>query len=329
MNNTELNLDKFEQQLFELLYKNESFLEFVTEANSQAADQAKKMGLTSMGFGRWGKDGEVTHTTKDGRIQPVRKAQPPKTTPSKPKPTPVTKPAQPRKSPVTPAALKQPTKPPQKPAPQAQAQQPTPQRQQRFRNWQARYPSVTSRVIDKVRAFKDKTRQEAREFFEQELHRGKTPERRRLGQAIRDKIKGAWKAIKKGAKHEAAEFRDAGRGIRSLFRGKKPNRRERHAMIGVATKIVSTALFGAALGHAAHGLAAFGKHVIVDFIPHVVGETVLKGTSKAALFAEIDAQMSDDEMMEKFIEMVVKNFEEMDIPKEILYKAIMSYNGEE
>lgn len=33
-----------------------------------AADQAKKLGLDYMSFGRWGKDGKVTHRTEDDEL---------------------------------------------------------------------------------------------------------------------------------------------------------------------------------------------------------------------------------------------------------------------
>lgn len=48
----------------------------LTEKESSAARQAKSQGLTSMGFGRWGKDGVVTHTTKDGTLTPVQSKVP-------------------------------------------------------------------------------------------------------------------------------------------------------------------------------------------------------------------------------------------------------------
>jgi len=38
---------------------------------SAASDQAKQMGLTSMGFGRWGKEGKVTHKTINGKLSPI------------------------------------------------------------------------------------------------------------------------------------------------------------------------------------------------------------------------------------------------------------------
>jgi len=49
-----------------------SFSEFLTEAETSAAQQAKQMGLTSAGFGNWkNASGQVTHVTKNGQLQPV------------------------------------------------------------------------------------------------------------------------------------------------------------------------------------------------------------------------------------------------------------------
>lgn len=47
--------------------------DLILENDSQATKQAKSQGLVSMGFGRWGKDGVVTHTTQNGTLQPVKK----------------------------------------------------------------------------------------------------------------------------------------------------------------------------------------------------------------------------------------------------------------
>ena len=52
------------------------FLSYVL-VESQASDQAKSMGLQSMGFGRWGKDGKVTHKTINGKLQPVKPSEEP------------------------------------------------------------------------------------------------------------------------------------------------------------------------------------------------------------------------------------------------------------
>lgn len=37
-----------------------------------AAEEAKRIGLSYMGFGRWGKDDKVTHITQDGKLQTVK-----------------------------------------------------------------------------------------------------------------------------------------------------------------------------------------------------------------------------------------------------------------
>jgi hypothetical protein len=188
-------------------------------------------------------------------------------------------------------------------------------------------PKLKRSVFDRIKSWGKKQKAEATAFFEDELHKGKTPERRTLVQKIRDKAKGAWKETKHEFKHEKAVFRDAGRGIRSVFRGKKPSARERSALTSVATKVVMTAAVATGLGAAAGGAAALGKAVLIEFIPHVVGESILKGAGKAALFAGPE-DTTDDAMMEKFIELVLKNVEEMDIPNEVLEKAFMKYKGD-
>jgi hypothetical protein len=186
----------------------------------------------------------------------------------------------------------------------------------------------TRRMLDRVKSWGKKQKEEAKAFFEEELHKGKTPERRSLVQKTRDKVKGALKDVKHELKHEAAVFRDAGRGLQGFFRGKGPNEREKKAMKSVATKVVMTAVVATGLGAAAGGAAALGKAVLIEFIPHVVGESILKGAGRAALFAGPEDQ-TDDAMMEKFIELVLKNMEEMDIPDEVIEKAFMKYKGEE
>jgi hypothetical protein len=186
----------------------------------------------------------------------------------------------------------------------------------------------TRRMLDTVKGWGKKQKEEAKAFFEQEVHKGKTPERRSLVEKIRDKSKGAWKDIKHEFKHEKVVFRDAGRGLRGFFRGKGPNERETAALKSVATKVVLTALVATGLGGAAGGAAALGKAVLIEFIPHVVGESILKGAGRAALFAGPEDN-TDDAMMEKFVELVMKNMEEMDIPDEVIEKAFMNYKGEE
>jgi hypothetical protein len=42
------------------------------ELESQAGDDAKRQGLEYLGFGRYGKDGKMTHKTVGGKLQPVK-----------------------------------------------------------------------------------------------------------------------------------------------------------------------------------------------------------------------------------------------------------------
>jgi hypothetical protein len=46
------------------------------ELESQASDAAKQQGLEYMAFGRWGKDGKVTHTTQGGKLVPLKTMDP-------------------------------------------------------------------------------------------------------------------------------------------------------------------------------------------------------------------------------------------------------------
>jgi hypothetical protein len=45
--------------------------EFLPEEDSPSAQLAHKMGLTYMGWGKWGKNGETTHQTIDGKLTPI------------------------------------------------------------------------------------------------------------------------------------------------------------------------------------------------------------------------------------------------------------------
>lgn len=46
------------------------------ELESHASDDAKRQGLTYMRFGRWGKNGKVTHTTQGGKLVPIANMNP-------------------------------------------------------------------------------------------------------------------------------------------------------------------------------------------------------------------------------------------------------------
>ena len=72
---------------------------------------------------------------------------------------------------------------------------------------------LSRQAKEAVVRIKNKTKdwaEENKSFFKDKVHKGNSPERRSWGQAIKDKSRGAWEAIKKGAKHEVEEFKAAG-----------------------------------------------------------------------------------------------------------------------
>jgi hypothetical protein len=187
-------------------------------------------------------------------------------------------------------------------------------------------PTSAPKLTDKIKQKIENWTKEEKAFFEKNEGAPGSDTRRSLGQALKDKAAGAWKAIKKGAKHEVEEFKAAGEGVSKFFKGEKLSHHEKDALKAVAVKVVTTAVFGAAFGGLSHGVAAFGKHVAMEFIPHVVGETILKGAGKAALFADMEGEAEMDVNMEKFAEMIAKGIEEMEITPEMMEKMVDSYN---
>jgi hypothetical protein len=187
-------------------------------------------------------------------------------------------------------------------------------------------PTSAPKLTDKVKQKISNWTEKEKAFFERNEGAPGSKERRSLGQALKDKAAGALKAIKKGAKHEVEEFKAAGSGIKNFFSGKPLSEHEQKAVKAVAFKVVTTAVFGAAFGGLSHGVAAFGKHVAMEFIPHIIGETLLKGVGKAAVFADADGEAETDANVLKFTEMIAKGLEEMEITPEMMEQMVDSYN---
>jgi hypothetical protein len=183
-------------------------------------------------------------------------------------------------------------------------------------------PKITEKIKKKIENWTEKEKA----FFDRNEGAPGSELRRSLGQTLKDKAKGALKAIKKGFKHEVEEFKEAGKGVQNFFSGKPLSKHEQKALKAVAFKVVTTALFGAALGGTAHGAAYFAKHVAMEFIPHIVGETLLKGVAKAAVFADADGEAETDANILKFTEMIAKGLEEMEITPEMMEQMVDSYN---
>ena len=108
----------------------------------------------------------------------------------------------------------------------------------------------------------------------------------------------------------------------------KLEKHHKKALKSVGIKIATTALFGAAGGGLAHGIGAFGQHVAAQLIPHAVGETLLKGVGKAAIFAESAGDdINDATALNIFAAAIAERMQNMDITPEIAEKIADSWNN--
>ena len=183
-------------------------------------------------------------------------------------------------------------------------------------------PKITLPIQKKIQNWTEKEKA----FFDKNEGAPGSKMRRSLGQTLKDKAAGALKAVKKGLKHEVDEFKAAGSAVNKFFRGDEISEHESKAFKAVMFKVVTTAVFGAAFGGLSHGVAGFGKHVAMEFIPHVVGETILKGVGKAAIFADTEGEAETDANMIKFAELIAKGIEKMEITSEMMEQMVDSYN---
>ena len=187
-------------------------------------------------------------------------------------------------------------------------------------------PTSAPKLTDKVKQKISNWTEKEKAFFDRNEGAPGSKERRSLGEALKAKAAGALKAIKKGAKHEVEEFKEAGKGVQNFFSGNPLSEKEQKAVKAVAFKVVTTAVFGAAFGGLSHGVTAFGKHVAMEFIPHIIGETILKGVGKAAVFADTEGEAEMDANIIKFTELISKGLEEMEITDEMMEQMVDSYN---
>ncbi len=162
-----------------------------------------------------------------------------------------------------------------------------------------------------------------KEFFTKGQDKPKSDERRSWGEALRDKTKGARNAIVHGLKHEAHLFKTAGKGVANFVSGKGVSEDEKKALVDVGKKIVTTAIFGIATGGLSHGVLPFAQHLAVEFVPHIIAETLAMGAGKAALFADVN---EEERLLMLFSDKIADGLENMEIPADVMEKAIDSYN---
>jgi hypothetical protein len=181
-----------------------------------------------------------------------------------------------------------------------------------------------------VRAIKDGIKdwaEEEKAFFKEKVHKGDSPERRSWGQALKDKAVGAYHALKKGFKHEVHTFKDAATGIAMWKDGIDMTEPQKKAVKSVAKKFAFGVVLGLVTGGLGAGAGAFAGKCLSGFIPHVIEETIIAGVGKAALFAG-DTDTDEEKTMEQFLSTIADNIEKMDMPPEIMAKAVEEYNAE-
>ena len=181
-----------------------------------------------------------------------------------------------------------------------------------------------------VRAIKDGIKdwaEEEKAFFKEKVHKGDSPERRSWGQALKDKAVGAYHALKKGFKHEVHTFKEAATGIAMWKDGIDMTEPQKKAVKSVAKKFAFGVVLGLVTGGLGAGAGAFAGKCLSGFIPHVIEETIIAGVGKAALFAG-DTDADEEKTMEQFLSAIADNIEKMDMPPEIVAKAVEEYNAE-
>jgi len=199
--------------------------------------------------------------------------------------------------------------------------------------WRKNAKTAVAKPKVYVRAIKDGIKdwkEDEKEFFKEKVHKGDTPKRRSWGQALKDKAVGAWHAIKKGAQHEVETFKKAGEGVVMWANGMPLTDEQTDAMKSVAKKVVVAGVLGVLTGGLSHGVMPFIGHIMTEFVPHIVGETVLAGIAKAAVFAgPLDMNSGkEDEAIQKFMDAIAEKVAKEDIPVDIIAKAVESYNKE-
>ena len=181
-----------------------------------------------------------------------------------------------------------------------------------------------------VRAIKDGIKdwkEEEKAFFKEKVHKGKSPERRSWGQALKDKAVGAYHALKKGFKHEVHTFKDAAMGVAMWKDGIDMTEPQKKALKSVAKKFALGIVLGAVTGGVGAGAGAFAMKCVSGFIPHVIEETIVAGVAKAALFAG-DTDIDEEKAMEQFLKVIADKIENEDMPVDIIAKAVEEYNAE-
>jgi hypothetical protein len=115
-----------------------------------------------------------------------------------------------------------------------------------------------------------------------------------VGAALKRKGKAAWGMVK----HEAHEFKVAGKALKKIARKEKLDAEDKKALKAAGKALAVTVIGTAAMGGIGHlTLGAMAKHF--------AAETALKAVGRAALFASADLNEEDDAVMARWAEAVI------------------------
>ena len=180
--------------------------------------------------------------------------------------------------------------------------------------------SIAKNIGRKISGWAEKEK----EFFTKGQDKPNSETRRTIGEALRDKAKGAGKAIAHGFKHEVHLFKEAAGAVKKFATGEELSDSDKKAVKDVAIKVVTTAVTAAAMGGLGGGAVAFAKLVAIELVPHVVIETLAVGAGKAALFADTN---EDERILTGFMEKITEGLESMEIPDEVMEQIVDKYNA--
>jgi hypothetical protein len=180
--------------------------------------------------------------------------------------------------------------------------------------------SISKNIQRKISGWAEKEK----EFFTKAQDKPKSETRRTIGEALRDKSKGIGYAVKDGLKHEAELFKTAALATKKFISGETLTDDDKKALRKVALKVVTTAVTGASFGGLAHGTAAFAQHVAVEFVPHILAETIAVGAGRAALFADTN---EDERLLMGLMGKITEGIENMEIPDDVMEKIIDDWNA--
>ena len=188
---------------------------------------------------------------------------------------------------------------------------------------------ATQNTLKKIKTGLKKFTHEEKKYFNN-LVKNSNEVKTSFVQKLKDKAKGAGKAIKDGLKHEAHLFKSASKTIGQLASGKtkfkdlEPEQKKELKSVGI--KILVTGAFAASGGVSAtaSGIGKLAGMTMAELAPHVVVETILKGIGRAALFA--DENQEDEARLNKFAELLIEELQKTEITTEMLGNIVEKHN---